>query len=198
MKLYKHPSAVRGYHYYRNYWQPVVGEETDCIHERGNPFDLFAIAIKKTTGETAGHLPMGNSKVTKYLIKRGARFTVVLTTSKYCVSPLVQGRLEIPCEVGIYLPPTQKMLELVGIYNNFIQPQIYPRPESFMIGSFLQTSAKVSTPLTANKCKKKNAGEKKLEKNRIDNQKDISKFFSAKSKPDLHLEETLAVEIDSE
>ena len=90
------------------------------------------------------------------------------------------------------------MLELVGISNNFIQPQIYPRPESFMIGSFLQTSAKVSTPLTANKSKKKNAGEKKLEKNRIENQKDISKFFSAKSKPDLHLEETLAVEIDSE
>ena len=32
VKLYKYQSAVRRYHYYRNYWQPVVGEELGCIH----------------------------------------------------------------------------------------------------------------------------------------------------------------------
>ena len=94
-------------------------------------------------------------------MNRGARFTVVLTFSQYCVLPLVQGGLEIPCEVGIYLPPTQKNNELAGIYNNLIQPQIYARPESFMIGSFLQTSIEVSTLLTPNKSKKKDAEEKK-------------------------------------
>ena len=67
-----------------------------------------------------------------------------------------------------------------------------------MIGSFLQTSTEVSTPLTASKSKRKDAGEKKLEKIRIDNQKDIRNFFSAKSKPDLHLEETTVIERDSE
>ena len=46
---------------------------------------------------------------------------------------------------------------------------MYPRPESFMTGSFLQTSTEVSTPFTTNKPKKKDAGEKKMEKNRIDN-----------------------------
>ena len=68
-----------------------------------------------------------------------------------------------------------------------------------MIGSFLQTSTEVSTALTANKFKKKYAGKKKnkLEKNRIDNQRDIRNFFSAKSKADLHLEETTVTEIDS-
>ena len=108
VKLYKYTSAVRRYHYYRNYWQPVVGEELNCMHERDNPFDLFAIAIKKSTGtgETVRHIPMENSRVTKYLMDRGARFTVVLTSSQYCVSPSVQGRLEIPCEIGICLPPT--------------------------------------------------------------------------------------------
>ena len=54
VKLYKYPSAVRGYHYYRNYWQPVVGEELNCMQEKNNPFDLFAIVIKKTTGKTVG------------------------------------------------------------------------------------------------------------------------------------------------
>ena len=51
-----------------------------------------------------------------------------------------------------------------------------------MIGSFFQTSTEVSTPLTANKSKKK----------------DIRNFFSAKGKPDLHLEETTLIEVDSE
>ena len=63
-----------------------------------------------------------------------------------------------------------------------------------MTGSFLQTSTEVSTPLTSNKPKKKST----LEKNRIYNQKDIRIFFSAKSQPDLHLEETTVIEIDSE
>ena len=83
------PSAVRGYHYYRNYWQPVVGEELDCMQERYNPFDLFALAIKKTTRATVRYLPMENSRATKYLMDRRARFTVFLTSSQYCVSPLV-------------------------------------------------------------------------------------------------------------
>ena len=121
VKLYKYPSAVR-YHYYHNYWQRVVGEELDCTHERDNSFDLFAIAIQKTTGEKVGHLQMENSRVTKYLMDRIARFTVILTSSKYYVSPLVQGGLEIPFEVEIYLPLTQKNPELVGMYNNLIQP----------------------------------------------------------------------------
>ena len=181
VKLYKYSSGMRGYHYYHNYCQPVVGEELDCMHDRDNPFDLFAIAIKKTTGEIVGHLPMKNSRVAKYLMDRGARFTVALSSSQYCVSPLVQGGLEIPCEVGIYLTTTPRKNKLVGIYNNLIQPQIYSRPESLMIASFLQMSIEVSTPLTAKKPKKKNAGEQRLEKNRIDNQNDIRNILVLKA-----------------
>ena len=154
VKLYKYQSAVRGYHY-RNYWQPVVGEELGCMHERDNPFDLFAMAMKKTTGETVGHLPQKNSRVTKHLMDRGASFTVVLTFSQYCVSPLVQGGLEISCEVGIYQPPTQKNKELVGIYNNLIQPQNFPCPESFMIGLLVQRQQKYSRHLPLTNTRKK-------------------------------------------
>ena len=65
VKLYKYPSVVRGSHYYQNYRQPVVGEELDCMHEKDNLFDFFAIeVIKKTTGETVVHLPMENLNVT--------------------------------------------------------------------------------------------------------------------------------------
>ena len=52
-------------------------------------------------------------------------------------------------------------------------------------------STEISTTLSADKSKKRDAGEKNLEKNRIDNQKENRNFFGAKSKPDLHLELTL-------
>ena len=153
------------------------------MHERDNPFDLFAIAIKKTTGETVRHLPIENSRVVKYLMDHEARFTVAVTSSQYFVLPLVQGGFEISSEVGIYLPPTPINNLIFGIYNNLIQPQIYPRLESFMIGSSLQTSTGVSTPLTDNKSERKDAEKKKkkLEKNRIHSQKDIRNFLVLKA-----------------
>ena len=69
---------------------------------------------------------MENSRVTKYLVDRGARFTVVLTSSQYCVSPLVQGGLEIPCEVGTFPSLTEKKNKLAGIYNNLINRKFIP------------------------------------------------------------------------
>lgn len=163
MKLHKYPSAARGYHYYGSYWQSIVGEELDSMYERDNIFDLFAIkVIKKTTVEMVGHLPMENSRVRKYLMGCGARFAIVLTSSHHCFSPLFQGGLEISCEVGIYLPSTQKNKELVGIYDN-LKPQIYPLSKSFIIGWSLQTSEEVSSP-TVNKSKKNGGEEKKKQK----------------------------------
>ena len=50
VKLCKYTSAVRGYNHYFHHWQPVVGK-LGCVHKRDNPFDLLAIAIKKTVGE---------------------------------------------------------------------------------------------------------------------------------------------------
>ena len=73
--------------------------------------------------------------------------------------------------------------------------KIIPVVKALMIASFLQTSTELFTALTANKSNKKDAGEKKLEKNRTGNPKEIRNFFSAKSKPDLHLEETNVIEI---
>ena len=45
-KLFEYPSAVRGYYYYRKYWQPKESQTLDCVHEKGNPFDYFAIKVR--------------------------------------------------------------------------------------------------------------------------------------------------------
>ena len=68
-KIFEFPSAVRGFHYYRRYWQPDLEDELYCRHEEDNPFDFFAIKIcMKNTGETVGHLPMEISRATKFLL----------------------------------------------------------------------------------------------------------------------------------
>ena len=73
----------------------------DCVHEKVNPFDSLAIKVMdQDTGATVGYLPMQNFQATKFLLNRSA--------TNYCVSPLVQGRLEIPCRVKIYMSPTFK------------------------------------------------------------------------------------------
>jgi len=80
--------AVRGYHYYRREWQPEVEETLDCSHEKNNLFDRFAIkTISKKTGQIVGHLPIEVSRITKYLMDRGAEVTAKLTSDHYRRSP---------------------------------------------------------------------------------------------------------------
>ena len=174
VKLYKYPSAVR-YHYYHNYWQRVVGEELDCTHERDNSFDLFAIAIQKTTGEKVGHLQMENSRVTKYLMDRVARFTVILTSSKYYVSPLAQGGLEIPFEVEIYLPLTQKKPSLSECTITLSNRKFIPVLKALWLVHICKRQQKYPRHLPLTNPRKKTLEKKHWRKIGIRN------FFSAKS-----------------
>ena len=52
--------------------------------------------MHQDTGTTAEHLLMENSRATKFLLDRDARVVLILTSTIYCVSLLVQGELEIP------------------------------------------------------------------------------------------------------
>ena len=66
-KIFEFPSAVRGFHYYRKYWQPQLDDELYCQHELDNPFNFFTIKIcVKNTGVTVGHLPMEISRAMKF------------------------------------------------------------------------------------------------------------------------------------
>ena len=99
-EVYEFNTAVRGYHYYKTYWNPVCNEILYCSHEVGNPFDLFTIKVCKDDWEIVGHLPMEISRITKFLLDWGFTSTVYLT-STYYRSLLMQGGLEIPCKMAI-------------------------------------------------------------------------------------------------
>ena len=102
---------------------------------------MIFFAIKVTvpeSGTTVGHLPMENSRVTKYILDRGACVYAVLTSTNYCVWSLVQGGLEIPCRVEIHMPSTLKNREFIGIYEKYVDTLFYQREETNIAGLVLK------------------------------------------------------------
>ena len=39
---------MRGYHVYKDIWEANVGEELECVRERRNEKDRYAVAVVKT------------------------------------------------------------------------------------------------------------------------------------------------------
>ena len=95
-----------------------------------------------------GHLSKEISRVTQFLMDRGAKVQAQLVTINYRKSPLVQGGLEIACEVSVKMPPTlknhmliDKYLELVGtLYSETKEEVSRKRPSSsrFRSTTFVQ------------------------------------------------------------
>ena len=115
----KFSCAIRGYHVYRNVWQPLK-----CDHESDNDYDLFAIKTCRDAEfhpQIVGHLPPEVSRFTKFLLDRGATITATLSSTNYRRLPLVQGGLEIPCVVNAKLIGTKKNKEILAKYLEMVQ-----------------------------------------------------------------------------
>ena len=105
-------SAVRGYHYYRRYWSPIIEKRLVGFHE-------------ETTPSTP--LPSNHTKkmvqlllTLRLILDRGARMSAVLTSTHYQRSPLVQGSMEIVCK-NIQL--LDRLIELVkSLYSHLSLP----------------------------------------------------------------------------
>ena len=107
VNYFQFSAAVRGFQSYRKSWLPELEQTINCFHEEGNTFDRFAIKVcEKDKNEIVGHLPMEISRVTKFLLDRGANVFAKLTSTHYGRSPLVQGGIEIPCVVTLSKPGT--------------------------------------------------------------------------------------------
>ena len=96
---------------------------------------------KRITKKTVGHLPREISRPTKFLIDRGARVTVEITSSHYRESPLVQGGLEVRCKVTVAMPGTIKNHMLLDRYKELVE-KFYIEPKNeIIIGNFLTSVA---------------------------------------------------------
>lgn len=144
-KVLKFSAAVRGFHYYQKVWSPKPRESLNCGHEVNNAFDYFAIKTEENkSGKIVGHLPREISRITKFILDRGAKVIAVLITTNYRRSPLVQGGLEIACEVTITMPATIKNQMILDQYKLLLN-DFYVEPQNEeILGSFLEYTGTVA------------------------------------------------------
>ena len=133
----EYSAAVRGYHFYRKTWFPKFGEKLDCCFEQNNVFDCFAImACGKNGGKIVGHLPKEVSRITKFILDRGAVIAAEISSPHYRRSPLVQGGLEVPCKVKVITPPSFNM-NVLKKYEELVK-ELYVEPKhEDILGTFV-------------------------------------------------------------
>ena len=137
-EVYEFMTAVRGYHYYKTYWNLVCNQTLYCSHEVGNPFDPFAIKVCKDDGEIVGYLPMETSRITKFLLDRGCTSTEHLAPEYYRRSSLMQGGLEIPCKMAVTMDIwTKWQHEVLDRYKELVYSLYFEPPDGEdIVGSF--------------------------------------------------------------
>ena len=132
-------AAVRGFHVYKASWKPKEDELLECSHEKDNPYDSFSIKVFKpdSPAEIVGHLPVEISQITKFIIDRGAQVAVKIRGRHYRRSPLVQGGLEVPCEIKITMVGIIINHHLLARYQSLLK-ELYIEPkDEEIIGTFL-------------------------------------------------------------
>ena len=166
---------MRGFHYYRRIWCPVESQKLQCYFEHGNPFDRFAIKIITAENKVVGHLPRELSRVPMFLLDRGAHIELTLTSTNYQRSPLVQGGLEIACEVVVKMPGTVRNHRYITLVK---ERYTEPKDETIM-GSFL-----VSVPEPLADGNRTINHKKKKTHNTVVASRNIRDMFNAKRKND--------------
>ena len=171
-KTFEYTAAVRGFHYFKTIWHPKKNELLSCQFENGNCYDIFAIKTCDENGRMVGHLPREVSRITKFIIDRGAKVTAELQGTHYRRSPLVKGGLEIPCKVTVSMLGTCVNLLLLERYKQ-LTGELYLEPkEEVILGSFLVPIQAPEAPDTRKKSQKKPENKKKTTMSR-----DIRRYF---------------------
>ena len=71
-------TALRGFHVYKNVWEPTIGEVLSCERDIRNSHDTFAVAIKNSS-EVVGHIPRFLSSICSIFIRRGREIVCRIT-----------------------------------------------------------------------------------------------------------------------
>ena len=128
-------AAVRGFHVYKMSWKPEEGEILECLYEENNPYDVFSIKVCKSNNaqSVVGHLPMEISRITKFILQRGARLQATVTRKHYRRSFLIQRGLEVPCLVTVKMPGSIMNHLLIARYEKLLgELYLEPKDEEIM------------------------------------------------------------------
>ena len=78
MEKFVHQSAVKGYHAYRDRWDPVLGEILDNQRELDNLVEKPAVAVYKGSG-TVGYILREIFKTVWHFIKHSGEVQIQIT-----------------------------------------------------------------------------------------------------------------------
>ena len=149
-----------------------------CPHDKNNPFGNFAIK----TMDNNGHLPLELSRITKFLIDRGAKVEAQLSSTNYRRSPLIQGGLEISCDIIVTMPGTIDNQLILEKYKKLVCGKYAEPKEEVIIGSFLERDVIAQTgPSTIQNQQKTNIptnNKKKADKKKPVSSYDIRSLLS--------------------
>ena len=93
--LFTFDSYIRGFHAYKQNWDPVVGRRYPCVVEEKNEHDEYAVAVINDD-EVVGHIPLRLSKIMTMFLKLTGSYIEAEVTGKYVNRGAGYG-LELPC-----------------------------------------------------------------------------------------------------
>ena len=109
-----------------------------CTNEEDNPYDIFSMKVcKPDSDEIVGHLPMEISRITKFIVDRGGKCTLKIRGMHYRRSPLVQGGLEVPCEVTITMIGSVVNHLLLTRYESLLNKLYIEPKDEEIVGTFV-------------------------------------------------------------
>ena len=69
-------SYIRGFHAYKDVWDPFVGETLTLERELDNPRDVFSVAVKKN-GAVVGHVPFNLAPTVSAFLRRSTNLSAL-------------------------------------------------------------------------------------------------------------------------
>ena len=105
---------VKGYHVYKNIWEPIVNEELEAGMEPDNVMDKYAVCVKRNTS-IVGHLPLDKNrklaKMISYFLRadQDAEWKVVITGKEVNLGD--GNGIQVLCKLKISSP--RKMVEIL-------------------------------------------------------------------------------------
>lgn len=101
MESFELTSMIRGFHIYKEIWDPSLDDCLVCAQDCSNRYDPFAVAVLNGR-ETVGHVPKKISAPCFLFLRRGGTIHCQVIGSRRYSEDLPQGGMEVPCVYCFY------------------------------------------------------------------------------------------------
>ena len=108
-------SCVRGFHIYKDVWNPLLQEILSYSREPGNVHDPYAVAVKTGSSVIVGHVPRTISTLCSIFISQRGTITCQVTGERRYSHDLPQGGLELPCRLTFSTSSTKLLAKVQSL-----------------------------------------------------------------------------------